>query len=820
MKELGRLLNRKTILLILAAACICVVVVFAKDFSDCGIDNYKIKVREYNWLINGHTDEQIQQHADELAQDDRRIFKRLAKEYKEKSDYIDGYTESVKAVITNASNMKKFSVFGTSESIANINKTENDYKRIENVQVRELNSRAVEQFLKNDISIYIVLALMIYIIYNIYEYRDNGMWQIIYTAVNGRMRLAVKDTAAVGLSALFVSLIMQLCGLVSMLVVYGGWDFLTAPVQCLKGYNNFTYPISVMTYLFIRYMIISLIVIAIVLVISLVFSLCRKRISSVVLVGIIAGAEAFAYQNISMQGRLRIFKKINIINVMNVSNILRKYDNIMIAGVPVSMVNVLCMVCIIIAVISAIFLVLLGKVIRPGRTAGFIGKMIEKIGHVVQRILSRLPHFWKEMYKFLITARGWIVICVVVFITIFICNNQKIAYSEDEKKRDEYYQQYGGRDYSGFTSLIEIAGVPVSMVNVLCMVCIIIAVISAIFLVLLGKVIRPGRTAGFIGKMIEKIGHVVQRILSRLPHFWKEMYKFLITARGWIVICVVVFITIFICNNQKIAYSEDEKKRDEYYQQYGGRDYSGFTSLIEQRQNDVYEAQAKLDAAREQYEWGELSEDDVSRYVYNLMDATRLLDNMSEYMQQIEYVSQIKEQYGIDAYVMSQRGYDQIFGSKGATRKLLIYIILGFGVVLIAETESSVEYKNGMNMLIGSSKKGRRWEHTVKAAAVCILVGVSAFLLYIIEMIIMYKAYGMPYINAPLISLTYMNTAKVFRNITISQYMLILMVEEILFAVAVGLETVFASRHIFKKNSGKGIPLIIVINTAILCIIM
>ena len=33
--------------------------------------------------------------------------------------------------------------------------------------------------------------------------------------------------------------------------------------------------------------------------------------------------------------------------------------------------------------------------------------------------------------------------------------------------------------------------------------------------------------------------------------------------------------------------------------------YSGFTSLIEQRQNDVYEAQAKLDTAREQYERGE-----------------------------------------------------------------------------------------------------------------------------------------------------------------------------------------------------------------------
>ena len=205
--------------------------VFAGDFSDCGIDNYKIKVREYNWLINGHTDEQIQEHADELAQDERRIFKRLAKEYKEKSDYIDGYTESVKAVITNASNMKKFSVFGTSESIANINKTENDYKRIKNVQVRELNSRAVEQFLKNDISIYIVLALMIYIIYNIYEYRDNGMWQIIYTAVNGRMRIAAKDVIVTGLITMLALFVMQLCGLVFMMCIYGGWNVLTAPVD-------------------------------------------------------------------------------------------------------------------------------------------------------------------------------------------------------------------------------------------------------------------------------------------------------------------------------------------------------------------------------------------------------------------------------------------------------------------------------------------------------------------------------------------------------------------------------------------------------------
>ena len=202
------------------------------------------------------------------------------------------------------------------------------------------------------------------------------------------------------------------------------------------------------------------------------------------------------------------------------------------------------------------------------------------------------------------------------------------------------------------------------------------------------------------------------------------------------------------------------------------------------------------------------------------MDAARLLENMNEYQQQIDYVSQVKEQYGIDAYVMSQRGYDQILGSKGAMRRLLIYIVLGFGIVLIAETENSVEYRNGMNKLINSSKRGRRWEQAVKASAVCMLAGVSACLLYIIEMLIMYKTYGMPYMSAPLISLTCMNTVKMFRSITISQYMFILMLREIVYAVAVGLETMFASRCVFKKNSNKGIPVIIVLNTIILFIVM
>lgn len=694
MKELGRLLNRKTIIIMIAAACICVTAVVARDFSDCGIDNYSVKIREYNWIEAGHAEDEMNQHSDNLPAAERRIYKRLVKEYDAKTEYIDGYYDNVNAVIASAQNMKKFSVFGTSSSASNIDKTEKDYSRIKDVHVRKMNNRAIERYLESDISIYVMLALMIYVIYNIYEYRDNGMWQLTYTARNGRMRLSAYSLAAMCVIVMAEMLFMNICAAGGLLCIYGGAETLTAPVQCLTGYNNYTLPVSVLTYLGIRYLINVLIIITLSMIISAVFALCRKRISSVVIVGIFAGAEAYAYQNISLQSRLKILKKINIINVMDVNTLLKHYENITVGDISISVISVLCVVCLIISVVVMSLIIVMGKLIRPGKKAGIIDKIIEEIRHGIQWILEKLPHCCKEMYKQLITGKGWLVICVVVFLTIFISNSQKIAYSDDEKKKDEYYQEYGGKDYSGFTRLIEL------------------------------------------------------------------------------------------------------------------------------RKADVDEAAARLDEAQKQYEAGMIDENTVSRYVYNMIDATRLLDNMNEYKERIDYVEEVKRQYGIDAYVMSQRGYDQILGDNGRVRRLIIYIVLGFGIVLIAESENAIEYRSGMNMLIAASSKGRRWGKEVKACSVCIIAAIMALAVYAVEMVIMAKIYGMPYIDAPLISLSYMKAGSMLRSMTIKQYMIMLLCVQIIYSLIVAIETMAVSRCVFKKNSSREVPILIAVNTIILFIIM
>mgnify|MGYP000270668818 FL=1 len=78
----------------------------------------------------------------------------------------------------------------------------------------------------------------------------------------------------------------------------------------------------------------------------------------------------------------------------------------------------------------------------------------------------------------------------------------------------------------------------------------------------------------------------------------------------------------------------------------------------------------------------------------------------------------------------------------------------------------------------------------------------------------------MPYIDAPLISLSFMKVGKMLRYITIKQYMIMQLGVYILYSLLVSIETMAVSRYIFKKNSNREVPLLIVLNTIVLFIII
>lgn len=65
-----------------------------------------------------------------------------------------------------------------------------------------------------------------------------------------------------------------------------------------------------------------------------------------------------------------------------------------------------------------------------------------------------------------------------------------------------------------------------------------------------------------------------------------------------------------------------------------------------------------------------------------------------------------------------------------------------------------------------------------------------------------------------------MKVGKMLRYITIKQYMIMQLGVYILYSLLVSIETMAVSRYIFKKNSNREVPLLIVLNTIVLFIII
>ena len=127
-----------------------------------------------------------------------------------------------------------------------------------------------------------------------------------------------------------------------------------------------------------------------------------------------------------------------------------------------------------------------------------------------------------------------------------------------------------------------------------------------------------------------------------------------------------------------------------------------------------------------------------------------------EYIDKIEYIGHIKDDYGTQAWFISDRGYEVILGDKGLYRRIMITLALISGIMIISAGSERIEYKSGMILLERSSADGRRKIVRDKYIANIILTAALAVVIHGMELIWLRNIYGMPYLNAPVVSLTFM----------------------------------------------------------------
>ena len=89
--------------------------------------------------------------------------------------------------------MLNISIFSDEVSFAykNIVKTEQDYNRIMEVTLSDINDYAVDAFLEYDVIYIFGFIIMMFTVLSFLDERKRGLWQIVHTCRNGRLKIVL-----------------------------------------------------------------------------------------------------------------------------------------------------------------------------------------------------------------------------------------------------------------------------------------------------------------------------------------------------------------------------------------------------------------------------------------------------------------------------------------------------------------------------------------------------------------------------------------------------------------------------------------------------
>lgn len=620
-------------------------------------------------------------------------LKNIVKDMRYTFEYFNNYHSEIESTLENAEKLKRISIFSDPDSFSykNLLKTAKDFERVKNVNVKIENNTAVSQFTSYYYTFYLAVAVIVFLIYNIFKERENGMWDMVHGAYSGRMRLGVIRCLIIALSSLAVTFILYFTTLIESFVLYGGIESLNTPIQNIQTFGKFTYVMDKWQYLLVLFVFSWIAVFSVCMLIWAMFVIFRNRNIALVTVALFSVIEFMIYNSTAVQSVYAIFRNVNIVRLFRVNEIYGSYVNRSIAG----------------------------------------------------RIVSEK----------LIT---------LVVIVIFI-----IA-----------------------AAIIAIAGT---------------------------TIMRPISKRTLIARAVDKLKEGYQHLFKNMPFVVKELHKLLITGRGIVIVLVAVAGCIYFCLHGRMTYSDAVLEKENTYITKGGKDYSYINSLIEERQEDYNAALRLYDEIEREYGQEESLNEEYLSAKTTLSYYQEMLKGVNEYIEKKEYLESIKENYGITGYMVSDRPYDNIFGEQSKTRELILIMIMISATMLVMSESMLLESKTGMYSIIKPAARGRKWFEVRKVFAGIIMTSLIFLLIYGIDFFILNRFYGIHFIDAPLMSVTFMEGRGA--GYSIGDWILLRAVIRYILSVAACLISMFISKVIGKRGN-RAFSIIIVIIMLIVTFVM
>ena len=284
----------------------------------------------------------------------------------------------------------------------------------------------------------------------------------------------------------------------------------------------------------------------------------------------------------------------------------------------------------------------------------------------------------------------------------------------------------------------------------------------------------PNTEKGIMAKISDKINVQYQKIFNNYNNLFKEIHKTLLTSKGIWLIAAAIFAAVYFSTTGYVTFNDLQIQNEKLYKEHGGKDYTYIKNYVDSVLEKTDNANKERIEAQKKYDNGEIDFEEYFAAVSNYNSVSNSSVEIAEPMEKLSYLAKLKKETGIDGYIMSDRGYEQIFGKQSTVREIILLMSTQFAVMLIAFASVYIEKKSSMDKLINSSSGGFKYVNKKKLISGGLITLLLTLAVNIIEYTNLIRYYKVTYFQAPVQSLTFMGDVKI--NVSVIGWLLLLIV--------------------------------------------
>lgn len=445
MNEWKRILSDRRRRIILLCIPILCLLLFCYQKCDGKLENLLSDARDYRELLAQYDGKSV----DEIvaAFDGNNSMTAHEKRLLEQAEHLQGYAQYLQRVQSQAQKMQQSSLFGSNKNsftYRNIIKTAQDFADMTVEDIALGNDRGLQDWLAFTTADWIFLGAVLILVMSFFDDRKKSLAAIVRACPNGRCSLQVSRLGIlVGYSVAMTALIYYLPLAISMLID-GGWDDLSRPIQSLAEFQKCTEKMSISEFL-LRFFPAKA---ACGILLGVLFWFLLSFLEQIQLCwAVTAGTLAVEYLLFTLiptQSILSPFREINVFSYVFTTQLYTKYENINFVGFPVGRSTfLLALLAVASAVLSALTVFLLTHR-YPFGNRDVLGKWLHLWNRMGDAVRRRMGLYGLEWHKLLSLTAGGIFLIFAFFLTRDMRHNSWAYYDPADTAYRQYIAQVQG----------------------------------------------------------------------------------------------------------------------------------------------------------------------------------------------------------------------------------------------------------------------------------------------------------------------------------------------------------------------------------------